>query len=265
MTRAFLAPKRLSQLFWQTSLTKVSNNGRLRCADPPSKSSAAALPPLARPWPIEGVDTHFSGVGMTPSLGIDTKCIIGHKLPLGGSLGQWLAQASPGFLRRTKQMPISQTILHRKPIDREHPKALLEIQCREGLRFQVGTLHLKLVNMQNFFTITGLWRRSFIDELLGILAAEDPHGQTIFEGSVRIQGMNPTAQAMANVVVAQRLGTGDQILDSVEIENQLQPSRLFSNSTSKWGCEISVREACRHRNRGGLPTDDSKSVSCIAV
>jgi hypothetical protein len=29
--------------------------------------------------------------------------------------------------------------------------------------------------------------------------------QTIFEGPVRIQGMTPTVQAMANVVVAQRL------------------------------------------------------------
>jgi len=36
----------------------------LRWAVPASKSSAAALPPLARPWPSEGVDTHFSGVGM---------------------------------------------------------------------------------------------------------------------------------------------------------------------------------------------------------
>lgn len=47
---------------------------------------------------------------------------------------------------------------------------------------------------------------SFLDELLGRLAAEDPHGQAIFEGPVRIQGMNSTVQAMANVVVAQRLG-----------------------------------------------------------
>jgi hypothetical protein len=47
---------------------------------------------------------------------------------------------------------------------------------------------------------------SFLDELLGRLAAEDPRGQAIFEGPVRIQGMNPTVQAMANVVVAQRLG-----------------------------------------------------------
>ena len=46
---------------------------------------------------------------------------------------------------------------------------------------------------------------SFLDELLGRLAAEDPRGQAIFEGPVRIQGMNPTVQAMANVVVAQRL------------------------------------------------------------
>ena len=47
---------------------------------------------------------------------------------------------------------------------------------------------------------------SFLDELLGRLAAEDPRGQEIFEGPVCIQGMNPTVQAMANVVVAQRLG-----------------------------------------------------------
>ena len=47
--------------------------------------------------------------------------------------------------------------------------------------------------------------RSFLDELLGRLAAEDPRGQAIFDGSVRIQGMNPTVQAMANVAVAQRL------------------------------------------------------------
>ena len=47
---------------------------------------------------------------------------------------------------------------------------------------------------------------SFLDELLGRLAAEDPRRQAIFEGPVRIQGMNPTVQAMANVVVAQRLG-----------------------------------------------------------
>ncbi|MCP9831969.1 STAS-like domain-containing protein [Synechococcus sp. HJ21-Hayes] len=38
---------------------------------------------------------------------------------------------------------------------------------------------------------------SFLDELLGRLAAEDPRGQTIFEGPVRIQGMTPTVQAMA--------------------------------------------------------------------
>ena len=30
--------------------------------------------------------------------------------------------------------------------------------------------------------------------------------QAIFEGPMRIQGMNPTVQAMANVVAAQRLG-----------------------------------------------------------
>ena len=47
---------------------------------------------------------------------------------------------------------------------------------------------------------------SFLDELLGRLAAEDPRGQAVFEGPVRIQGMTPTVQAMANVVVAQRLG-----------------------------------------------------------
>ena len=46
---------------------------------------------------------------------------------------------------------------------------------------------------------------SFLDELLGRLAAEDPRGQEIFEGPVCIQGMTPTVQAMANVVVAQRL------------------------------------------------------------
>jgi hypothetical protein len=48
---------------------------------------------------------------------------------------------------------------------------------------------------------------SFLDELLGRLAAEDPRGQAIFDGPVRIQGMNPTVQAMANVVVAQRLAS----------------------------------------------------------
>ena len=47
---------------------------------------------------------------------------------------------------------------------------------------------------------------SFLDELLGRLAAEDPRGQAIFDGPVRIQGMPPTVQAMANVVVGQRLG-----------------------------------------------------------
>jgi hypothetical protein len=47
---------------------------------------------------------------------------------------------------------------------------------------------------------------SFLDELLGRLADEDPRGQAVFDGPVRIQGMNPTVQAMANVVVAQRLG-----------------------------------------------------------
>jgi hypothetical protein len=48
---------------------------------------------------------------------------------------------------------------------------------------------------------------SFLDELLGRLADEDPRGQAIFDGPVRIQGMTPTVQAMANVVVAQRLGS----------------------------------------------------------
>jgi hypothetical protein len=47
---------------------------------------------------------------------------------------------------------------------------------------------------------------SFLDELLGRLADEDPRGQAVFDGPVRIQGMTPTVQAMANVVVAQRLG-----------------------------------------------------------
>ena len=47
---------------------------------------------------------------------------------------------------------------------------------------------------------------SFLDELLGRLADEDPRGQALFDGPVRIQGMNPTVQAMANVVVVQRLG-----------------------------------------------------------
>jgi len=46
---------------------------------------------------------------------------------------------------------------------------------------------------------------SFLDELLGRLADEDPRGQAVFDGPVRIQGMTPTVQAMANVVVAQRL------------------------------------------------------------
>jgi len=46
---------------------------------------------------------------------------------------------------------------------------------------------------------------SFLDELLGRLADEDPRGQAIFDGPIRVQGMNPTVQAMANVVVAQRL------------------------------------------------------------
>ena len=52
--------------------------------------------------------------------------------------------------------------------------------------------------------------RSFLDDLLGRLAAEDPRGQEIFDGAERNQGMNPTTQAMANVVVAQRLGQSVQ-------------------------------------------------------
>ena len=32
-----------------------------------------------------------------------------------------------------------------------------------------------------------------------------PRGQAIFDGRLCIQGMTPTVQAMANVVVAQRL------------------------------------------------------------
>lgn len=57
---------------------------------------------------------------------------------------------------------------------------------------------------------------SFLDELLGRLAAEDPRGQAIFDGAIQIQGMPPTVQAMANVVVAQRLGqtTPDSPLSS---------------------------------------------------
>jgi hypothetical protein len=47
---------------------------------------------------------------------------------------------------------------------------------------------------------------SFLDELLGRLAAENPCGKAIFDGAIQIQGMTPTVQAMANVVVAQRLG-----------------------------------------------------------
>jgi hypothetical protein len=50
---------------------------------------------------------------------------------------------------------------------------------------------------------------SFLDELLGRLAAEDPRGQTIFDGAIQIQGMNATVQAMANVVVAQRLNVSN--------------------------------------------------------
>ena len=36
--------------------------------------------------------------------------------------------------------------------------------------------------------------------------AKDPLGQAIFDRPVRIQSMNPTVQAKAKVVVAQRLG-----------------------------------------------------------
>ncbi|MCP9876858.1 hypothetical protein [Cyanobium sp. A2C-AMD] len=42
--------------------------------------------------------------------------------------------------------------------------------------------------------------------MFSLVTAEDPRGQAIFGGPVRIQGMNLTMQAMANVVVAQRLG-----------------------------------------------------------
>jgi hypothetical protein len=57
---------------------------------------------------------------------------------------------------------------------------------------------------------------SFLDELLGRLAAEDPRGQEIFEGPVRIQGMTPTVQAMANVVVAQRLGHPLRVIPEID-------------------------------------------------
>ena len=66
---------------------------------------------------------------------------------------------------------------------------------------------------------------SFLDELLGRLAAEDPRGQGIFDGgTVRIQGMNPTVQAMANVVVAQRLRqTSSKFAEPTT--DQLQPGQ----------------------------------------
>ena len=41
---------------------------------------------------------------------------------------------------------------------------------------------------------------------ISALADISARGQAIFEGPLRIQGMTPTVQAMANVVVAQRLG-----------------------------------------------------------
>jgi hypothetical protein len=47
---------------------------------------------------------------------------------------------------------------------------------------------------------------SFLDELLGRLAAEDPRGQAIFDGTIQIQGMTPTVQAKAKVVLTQRSG-----------------------------------------------------------
>ena len=50
---------------------------------------------------------------------------------------------------------------------------------------------------------------SFLDELLGRLATEDPRGQAIFDGAIQIHDMNATVQAMANVVVAQRLNVSD--------------------------------------------------------
>ncbi|MBL6800662.1 MAG: STAS-like domain-containing protein [Synechococcus sp. BS307-5m-G37] len=46
---------------------------------------------------------------------------------------------------------------------------------------------------------------SFLDEILRRLVAEDTSGQAIFDGADSIQWMNPTVQAMANEVVAQRL------------------------------------------------------------
>lgn len=52
---------------------------------------------------------------------------------------------------------------------------------------------------------------SFLDELLGRLAAEDPRGQAIFDGVIQIQGMTPTLQAMADVVVAQRLNVSAKV------------------------------------------------------
>ena len=46
---------------------------------------------------------------------------------------------------------------------------------------------------------------SVLSVLLGRLAAEDPCGQASFDGVIQIQCMNSTVQAMANVVVLQRL------------------------------------------------------------
>jgi hypothetical protein len=63
---------------------------------------------------------------------------------------------------------------------------------------------------------------SFLDELLGRLADEDPRAEAIFDGPVRIQGMTPTVQAMANVVVAQRLGV---IADQSSSRTDRQPAR----------------------------------------
>lgn len=52
---------------------------------------------------------------------------------------------------------------------------------------------------------------SFLDELLGRLAAEHPDGPDIFRGPISIRGMLPAVQAMANVVIAQRLHQGNSI------------------------------------------------------
>ena len=38
--------------------------------------------------------------------------------------------------------------------------------------------------------------------MFSLVTAEDPRGQAIFDGPVRIQGMSLTVQAVANVVVA---------------------------------------------------------------